>query len=298
MYSRTGGFAGARSGREAGPARTAAVVACAAAAVLAALAAGPRFLHAQSAEEALITDRPDFTESPVSVAPGRVQLEGGYTFSRVEDERAHSVGELLVRIGAVDRLEFRVGINSIVFASEPADSNATAEPGILRSVRGLEDVSLGLKLEVLRPPPATRAVPQVAILAGTTLPTGRSGVGSDGLQPGALLAAGWGLTDRLSAGMNVGYAYAAGEDAAGEETRLDELSASVAFGVGLTERLGAFAEWFGIYPLPADLEAENNLDTGVTYLLSPNFQLDARIGVGLGGPRPNFFVGAGAAWRI
>lgn len=256
-------------------------------------------LHAQSARqdepdpwaEALITDRPDFTESPLSVAPGRVQLEGGYTFSRLEGERSHTVGELLARIGAVDRLEFRLGLNSLVFQSEPDSADVPSSQ--LRSIRGLEDLTLGLKVEVFRPPPSKPGLPQLGILAGTSLPTGRSDIGAKGLQPGALLAAGWDLTDRLAAGMNVGYAYAEDEDG-----RFDELSGSVALGFGLTQRLGAFAEWFGIYPLPDDREGENNANAGVTYLLSPGFQLDARVGIGLGGPRPNFFVGAGAAWRI
>ena len=241
--------------------------------------------------EALVTDRPDFTESPVSVAPGRVQLEGGYTFSRLEDERSHTVGELLARVGAMDRLEFRLGINSFVFRNEPVSEDAAS--GQLRSVRGLEDLTLGLKVELVRARPSMPALPQIALLAGTTLPTGRSDIGSDGVTPGALVSAGWDLTEWLSGGLNFGYASP--EDPLG---RYDELSASVAFGFGLTERLGAFAEWFGIYPLPADRESENNADAGVTYMLSPDFQLDFRVGAGLGGPRPNFFLGTGAAWRI
>ena len=242
--------------------------------------------------DALVTDRPDFTESPLTVAPGRVQLEGGYTFSRLESERSHTVGELLARIGVVDRLEFRLGLNSFVFRSEP-DAVDSLPSGRNRSVRGLEDVTLGLKVEVLRPPPSMPGLPQLGILAGTTIPTGHSEIGSSGLQPGAILAAGWDLTEWLSAGMNVGYAYP--ED---ENSRFDELSGSLALGFGLTKRLGAFAEWYGIYPLPSDREAANNADAGFTYLLSPGFQLDARLGVGLGGPQPNFFIGAGAAWRI
>jgi hypothetical protein len=242
--------------------------------------------------DALVTDRPDFTESALTVAPGRFQLEGGYTFSRLEGERSHTVGELLARIGVVDRLEFRLGLNSFVFRSEP-DAVDSLPSERNRSLRGLDDVTLGLKVEVLRHPPSKPGLPQLGILVGTTIPTGRSEIGSSGLQPGAILAAGWDLTDWLSAGMNVGYAYP--ED---ENGRFDELSGSVALGFGLTKRLGAFAEWFGIYPLPSDREAANNADAGFTYLLSPGFQLDARVGVGLGGPRPNFFIGAGAAWRI
>ena len=80
--------------------------------VIALLITLPPAAFAQTSD--LVTDRPDFTESAVSVAPGRVQLEGGYTFSRIEAERTHTVGELLARFGAVDRLEFRLGINSAV----------------------------------------------------------------------------------------------------------------------------------------------------------------------------------------
>ncbi len=43
-------------------------------------------------EEPLITDRPDFTESPVAVAPGLFQLEGGYTFSKDAGEDKHTLG--------------------------------------------------------------------------------------------------------------------------------------------------------------------------------------------------------------
>ncbi|MFQ5990494.1 MAG: hypothetical protein ACE5K9_11330 [Candidatus Methylomirabilales bacterium] len=35
-----------------------------------------------SKPDPLVTDRPDFTESTETVAPGRFQIEAGYTFSR------------------------------------------------------------------------------------------------------------------------------------------------------------------------------------------------------------------------
>ncbi len=184
-----------------------------------------------------------------------------------------------------------MGINSFVFRSEPEPGDASsAQP---RSVRGLEDLTLGLKVELVRAQPSKPGLPQIALLAGTTIPTGRSDIGSDGLTPGALVSAGWEIADWLSGGLNLGYANPA--DPLG---RYDELSGSIAFGFGLTDRLGAFAEWFGIYPLPSEREAENNADVGVTYMLSPDFQLDFRIGAGLDGPHPDFFLGTGAAWRI
>ena len=243
-------------------------------------------------EPPLITDRPDFTESPVAVAPGLFQLEGGYTFSKDAVEDAHTLGELLLRIGILQRLEARIGLNSFVVsteAGEPAGGLSTSRP---RSVRGLDDVTLAAKVELVRPPPSSPGVPRLAVIAGTSLPTGRSDIGADGLQPGVLLAAAWELTGRLGLGTNFGYAYL--EDEAG---RFDELSGSVAFGFSLTERLGAFAEYFGTFPVGSGRESDNFADTGLTYLLGPSLQLDMRVGLGLDGPRPSYFLGAGASWR-
>ncbi|MCL7971660.1 MAG: hypothetical protein M8866_06160, partial [marine benthic group bacterium] len=50
-------------------------------------------------DDPMITDRPDFTESASTVAPGRFQFELGYTFTRSGSENRHNFGELLVRLG-------------------------------------------------------------------------------------------------------------------------------------------------------------------------------------------------------
>jgi len=240
----------------------------------------------------LITDRPDFTESPVAVAPGLFQLEGGYTFSKDAGEDTHTLGEILLRIGILPRLEARIGLNSFVVSTEPAEPGEGLPPSRPRSVRGLDDVTLGVKIELVRPAPSSPGVPRLAVIAGTSLPTGRADIGTDGLQPGVLLAAAWELTGRLGLGTNFGYAYL--EDEAG---RFDELSGSVAFGFSLTERLGTFAEYFGTFPVGSGRESDSFADAGVTYLLAPSLQLDMRVGLGLDGPHPNYFLGAGASWR-
>ena len=243
-------------------------------------------------EPPLITDRPDFTESPIAVAPGLFQLEGGYTFSKDAGEDTHTLGEILLRIGILQRLEARIGLNSFVVSTEPGEPDGGLPPSRPRSVRGLDDVTLAVKVELVRPAPSSPGVPRLGIIAGTSLPTGRSDIGANGLQPGVLLAAAWELTGRLGLGTNFGYAYL--EDEAG---RFDQLSGSVAFGFSLTERLGTFAEYFGTFPVGSGRESANSADAGITYLLGPSLQLDMRIGLGLDGPRPNDFRGAGASWR-
>ena len=145
--------------------------------------------------EPLITDRPDFTESAVSVSPGGFQLETGYTFSGVEREKTHSFGEVLLRVGVAERLELRFGFNSY--------SRVRTGSGKLT---GLEDTSFGLKLELVEGDPGTGVDrPDVAVLVSTSLPTGSDAFSADGLQPSVAVALAWDLTESLALGSNLGY---------------------------------------------------------------------------------------------
>jgi hypothetical protein len=92
------------------------------------------------------------------------------------------------------------------------------------------------------------------------------------------------------------FNLAAPKDSDGE--RFAEPSASVALGIGLTDRLGAFVEYFGFYPSGRSNEADTHYaDGGLTWLLTQDLQLDARIGFGLNDDADDVFVGAGFAVR-
>ncbi|MGH7563856.1 MAG: hypothetical protein ACREK5_05485, partial [Gemmatimonadota bacterium] len=75
-----------------------------AAAVLLAAVPIPAILNAQIVAP-LVTDRPDFTESALTVPRGDPQLESGYTLTRADDADEHALGEVLLRIGVAGRLE-------------------------------------------------------------------------------------------------------------------------------------------------------------------------------------------------
>ena len=45
-----------------------------------------------TAQEPMVTDRPDFTESTSTVMPGVYQLEAGYTFARFGRTDTHQIG--------------------------------------------------------------------------------------------------------------------------------------------------------------------------------------------------------------
>ena len=232
--------------------------------------------------DALVTDRPDFTESALTVSPWHVQVEMGYTAARVDGNTESSVGELLIRVGLVEWLEARVGLNS--FAWVAAEGN---DP------EGLEDVSLGAKINFVRAKPGT-PIPDLGLLLGASFPTGAGelGQGSDVL-PGATLAAGLDLTEWMSAGANIGWGYL--DDGAG---RYSQFAASLALGFALTERLGAYAEYFGFAPEFDEGPDSHFLNGGLTFLISRDVQVDARAGFSVDDAETDSFFGIGLAFRI
>jgi len=251
----------------------------------AALIAYPRLVRGQEAEAPLTTDRPDFTESPLAVSPGRLQIELGYSYFDEGDVDRHAFGEVLGRVGVLSWLEGRIGLNSFAVSNTPG-----------RAVEGLEDVSVGFKAALVRPQArGPRAVPVTALVVGVTLPTGSDEVdAADGVQPGALVALGWSLGRGLSLGSNVGWRYGSTP-----ESRFHELRASASLGLGITERVSGFAEWYGIYPEAVGGGATNVVNGGLVLLLGPDAQLDARIGLTLESePQRSWFTGLGFAFRL
>lgn len=234
-----------------------------------AAAAFPLRLAAQAAP--LETDRPDFTESSSTVPCGRLQLEAGYTVrggTRTESE--HSLPEMLLRIGVGPRLELRVAQNAIAAGGSSA----------------WDDLGLGMKLGLTA---QQGGRPQLALILQTTVPTGGDRVTARTWQPSAVLLAGWALGERWSAG--------ASAIAGRERDEHLELAGSAVVGYAIAPAWRAFAEVFTIQPVDghAGERGESYLNGGLTRLLSPTVQLDARLGVGIGGGSVPFLAGVGLA---
>ena len=238
----------------------------------------------QAAIPPLVTDRPSFTESALAVALGAVQLEVGYTLTRNDVVDAHALGEVLIRIGVLPRAELRLGLNSFAWTDDP-----------LGDASGLEDVSLGVKVELAEGAGQEFNLlrPRVALLLNTSLPTGTGGFGEKGLQPGATLAMSWELSERLGLGANANVA-AASQDG----DRFGQFSGAVALGVSLADRVGAYGEYFLFAPPGPGDDATGFLNGGLTFLATNDLQFDVRAGFGMHGVDGDFFVGAGFATRF
>ena len=227
----------------------------------------------------LITDRPDFTESPQTVPQGMTQIEAGITFERAGRDKATTLGETLVRIAAGNSAEIRVGIPSyITQRGEGARAN------------GFDDSFLGAKFALVK-----RENFPISLLLGTTLPTGSRRVAAHETNIEAVIATETELSKKIGLALNVG----AGRPNEGNG-RFSQYFASASFGFDLSERVGAYAEVYAFNRDEPGGDSKQFLNGGFTYSSNPNLQFDIRAGLGLGNKvdGPDYFTGVGVTQRF
>jgi hypothetical protein len=233
--------------------------------------------------EPIVTDRPDYTESTDTVPAGMTQIEGGYTYTKNDNHNTtQSLGEILIRVAAGNKAEVRIGLNSY-------DSlRGQAGQGY-----GLEDADIGVKVRIK---PGTEnsgfRKAAVSIIGLVSLPTGTGAERGTDLQPTIKLLLGYSFSSRVDLGVNANYAYVSDSS-----NHYSEMQSSASLGYAITKRLGSYVEYYGFYPL-REQTATHYLNTGLSYLINDNTQIDVRIGTGLGGPADKNFIGTGASVRF
>ncbi len=236
------------------------------------------------AQEPLVTDRPDFTESSSTVGSGVLQLESGVTFLDFRGgTRVTTVGEILARWGVTKNLELRFQVPTYSW-----ESGAGADgSGFLGS-------GIGFKYELLKGH-GTGFIDgmDASLIASTTIPTGTSDFASSKWQPSAVFAASWALGPNLGIGANLGVSRPADE-----ENRYTTLWASVAVGVGLSETTSLFLELYGFNREEDRGPNTATFQTGLVYLFSSDLQADVRVARRLTDRGVDFLAGAGISWRL
>jgi hypothetical protein len=240
-------------------------------------------------DEPLVADRPDFTEASSCVGLRRVQVETGYTYIRDNNngilQSAHSFPETLLRIGIfAEWFEARVGWNYGI--------NLTRENIVSNIFEGGEDLYLGAKI-ALTEQDGWR--PEMAILPQMNVPTGHADFTSGEVEPGVNWLYGWDINEWLSMAGSTQVNRAL-DDA---DVWFAEFAQSWVFGYKLTEKLGAYTEWFAFFPAGSVVALPQHFfNGGFTYLAHKNVQYDIRAGVGLNDAADDFFAGAGAVLRF
>ena len=228
------------------------------------------------------SERPGFTNGAETVAPRRLQFEGGYTYLPYEGGHEHRIADAaLLRVGLGKTTEFRVGLPNIAFTHSSGGSDT----------HGFTDTSLGTKWRFLQ---AAKGRPSAAFIVQTSLPTGEPAYRASHLQPQIALEAAYALSDVWSVQSDLIYtrAYDGG-------TQYDQWAGGLNFGRSLTDTTGVFLETYRIAPSGgANAPNGNYIDGGITYLLNTNTQLDFNLGTGITSfVKNDHFFGVGVARR-
>lgn len=222
-------------------------------------------------------DRPGFSTGTDTVPPFHLQLESGLTFTsdNAADFRAWSLPQANLRFGLTQWSE--------VFVYTPSWISTNSDDG---SADGVSDVTVGFKARFFR---QSGARPNVTLIGTMGLPTGDHPFTADEPSPNVILAASW----ELPGGFSLLANGALGFPGDGGDAHYLQSSLSLSLGIPITDRLGAFVEYYGLYRADGGPPPENYADGGLTFLLTPRVQLDASVTFGLNSHAADISAGAG-----
>jgi hypothetical protein len=226
--------------------------------------------------QSIVTDRPDFTESTTVVSFRKIQIESGCEYAAFTSLEQFSFPNTLLRIGLGRQLEARLGFSG--WTNDVLDNHSSTY---------LDDMALEAKYHIT----GMEAKVPLAIVLGSTLPTGDNQVRAEAPEMGAKFAAAYDLSAIVSLSSNLG---AISVDSYGK--RKWHYLSSLSMGINISDRLGSFVEMYAEYP--PDQAWQPALDCGITYLLHRNAQVDFYINKGLYEDAANVIIGSGFAFRF
>jgi hypothetical protein len=225
-----------------------------------------------SAQE-IITDRPDQTESSSTLPVKSLQIEAGALFQRGSGIQANAYPSVLWRYGVTKNFELRLFTQF--------ETNKRLNSSLKNS--GISDIQIGTKIQLFK---KENVNTEIAFLSHVILPTAKRELTNDKIGTINKLSISHVILEKISLGYNVGYDYFGTGDG--------NLTYSVALGISLSQKIVFYIEPYGEFT-----EFENHLasfDTGFTYLLKKNLQLDISYGTGLNYTM-NYFS-TGFSWNI
>jgi hypothetical protein len=232
----------------------------------------------------LVTDRPDQTEAPVLVPAGAIQIETGF---QIETDRHAGVrtknftyNTTLLKYGVNEHFELRM-ISEYLGTSTQVIGERKAT-----KVSGLSPLAVGLKIKLSE---EQGWWPQAALIGHINLVSGSQAYAPD------FTAADFRLTFANTLSEKLTLSYNLGAEWDGETPNADFLY-TLSLGYKVTDRIGAFIEGYSFFPEHS--KADNRIDGGITFLITPVVQWDVSGGIGLSDNSPDSFVSTGLSIRL
>jgi hypothetical protein len=233
-------------------------------------------------------DRPGFSDSPVVLGRGHVQIESGFLVER-EDDGPNSTRRLIwplaeLHAGVSPRLDFSVTWDGLITTTDLAsDSNEEAR------TTGGADVRLGAKFSL-----ANRPHLNAALIGYVYLPVGSASVSGGYADPQVRLS--WAVPISDSFGFGGTGDLGAVREADGRVRVKPAVYVAVAGKVA-----GSLAGFVGFVAEPPDLSSTLSVwsaQAGLVFPLGMRHQLDVWVGRHVSGGPDDYFVSAGFVRRL
>jgi hypothetical protein len=240
-------------------------------------------------DDAINPDQPGIAETSKVVGPGRLQLETGIQWDRLRDDASHQrtlTSPTLLRVGLGVSTELRIETDgrTIVHESIP-------DSGVHDVTAGWADTELGLKWHLAD---QQGNAPSTGVLLHAALPTGSSALRGVGLRPSLRLVAEWDLPHDLSFGVMPGL----GSDSDDNGARYGYGILAASLGKAFSERLHGYLELAAPQiARAAHGGTQASVDTGLSWLVNNDCQLDVQLMHGLNHRTPDLSVGIGLSVR-
>ncbi len=215
--------------------------------------------------EPLVTDRPDATEAPSTVAPGILQVETGALYESFENNNIKNesfvYNTTLLRLGLLDNLELRVGWDFV-------EGQTSVNGNKLNNVTsGFNPLLLGVKVNITE---EKGLLPEIGLIGHLFMPfTASQDYRPETTGVDFRFSFSHTLSEKSNISYNIGAQF-------GDDSSEAAYIYTLAYGYGISEKFGAYAEIYGDFP--EDSKANHLWDAGLTYLISNDIQLDATVG--------------------
>jgi len=208
----------------------------------------------------ITTDRPDQTESSLVLSLGHVQIETGIA---IEDSRSNI--NTLFRIGIIDGIEMRLNSNYLI----------NDDVSILKK-SSFSDFEIGAKFRILD---KDNNKTKIGFLTHLSIPTAPEifSYNEYGILSRILIS--HDLKNDSQIGYNVGY------------NKYNNYDGDIIYTISYGKSFGSFGVFFELFGNESSNSSNLNFDSGITYLIDDDKQLDLSIGRGLNSDM--FYISAG-----
>jgi hypothetical protein len=222
----------------------------------------------------LTTDRPDKTESPITVDAGHFQLEmdfATYTFDRTKHEttKAWAVAPTNFKVGVLNNVDLQ-----LIVETYNIERTKDRDTGQTRRASGFGDVTLRCKTNFWG---NDRGLTAFGMMPFVKLPTAADDLGNGAVEGGVILPLLIRLPDEWEIGTEIEADHARNSGRGGYHQEVVN-SVTVGHDVG---KFSGYVELFSSVSNEPHAGWVATFNCGASYLLTRNVQLDAGVNIGL-----------------